>query len=311
VEEEVWVLLELAHWPRLQRQLDVDASVSVAPRVEVHHAVELVVAAAAHALRASEAEVDVVDLEPRRASDGDAVGAGVAVVEELRGRLVLLQPPGDRGGVVLGDGLLQQARGQLGWAAEEHPGRNAGEDGLDEVAEVGRGERRVEAGAAVGEDGEGGDVGGAEGAGAGDGAPDVGGEGLEGGEGLIGLDAGDGGRGEGEDAGHQRHLGSVGVRLLVGLRRRREVQLDADGARKGAVVQRRQRRLSTSTTVAAELGPGGHEVPGGGAVQHRVVEGAAHSEAVGELSELHHKLGKTIALNCVISSLIYTTSLLF
>ena len=110
MEEEVGVLLEPLHRLRLQRQLDVDASVAGAGRVEVDHAVELVVAAAAHALGPAEAEVDVVHLEARGAPHGDAVGPGVAVVEELGRGLVLLEPPRDGGGVVVVDGLLQQAR---------------------------------------------------------------------------------------------------------------------------------------------------------------------------------------------------------
>lgn len=105
-DEKILVFLQPRHGPGVQGELDVDAPTAFPARVQVDHAVELVVRAAADALRLSEAKINIVDLEPGRAAHRHAVHAGVAVVEQLRRRLVLLQSLLDRLRIVRLDHLL-------------------------------------------------------------------------------------------------------------------------------------------------------------------------------------------------------------
>lgn len=110
------------------------------------------------------------------------------------------------------------------WASEQQAGGSAGENGLDEVAEVSVRHGGIDAGAAVREDGKDGDVLRLERARAADGSPHVSPQRLEGRQGFgrlrepgvgSGLEELDGGLGEGEDARHEGPGGSVGVTALV------------------------------------------------------------------------------------------------
>ena len=182
--------------------------------------------------------------------------------------------------------FLNHRRGELRRVCVEESGGGDGENGLNQVAEVGLRHGRVDPLAAVGEDGVDSDVLGFELASACHRQPHVRGERLEGGEGFgavgwgfveRGLDLVDLRFRESEDTLAEKRRWPRRAVRRGGCGVEREVELHARFARFGALEERWD---GDGVGSVADLGPRGHEVPRGGTVEDRVVESASQCESI-------------------------------